>query len=203
MGFLKNVFKKKPGGTFVGNLFRGAVGVASSLLPASAANAVSSLIPAAPPLVTQAAEQAIVDAAVMPVATLPEAKNYASMVKVNLLNLGASADEASKIGAAAFTASQLAPAQAQTVLDTATAEVNVKAAALPEGTAAFGSKEIKTIFNGAMDGAMDGATDAYLNKTDLGQAQKKGAINSEGAKIMPWVIGVLVGVIGLLMFRKN
>jgi hypothetical protein len=196
MGFLKKIFKKKPGGTFFGNALRGVSKIASSFnLPG--AGLVSNLLPDAPPLVVETAQQAVAEAATGPKLTFSEGKTFAQQVKEQRLQQGATALEASHVGAAAFTASTLPPAQAVQALETAQTQVQ------QQPVNSFGKTELKTILNGAAEGARSGATSAYLNDTELGKAQKRDAINTEGAKIMPWVLGTMAGVIGLLLFRGN
>jgi len=194
---LKNLFKKKPGGTFFGNALRGVtkLAAASGLVPG--AGLVSSLLPEAPPFQIKAAQDVIQMAIATPALEIAEVKEIASQAKETMLQAGVSEKEAAAVGAAAFTAASLPPVQAVQALDVAT----VKLSTAPVNS--FGASEIKTIFNGALDGAQSGATDAYLNKTDVGKEQKKGAINAEGAKIMPWVIGTLVGVIAVLFVKKS
>lgn len=183
-----------------GNALRGITKLAadSGLVPG--AGLVNSLLPAAPPLVLEVAQEAVAQAVQAPTldfSSLGAVKTFAAGVKSDLLNAGATPEQATNIGAVAFTAASLPPAEAVAALDQVKSKVDV----VPLNS--FGMGDIKKMLNGAADGAMNGATDAYLNETDLGKAQKKGAINSEGAKIMPWLLGICAGIIGYLLFKKN
>jgi len=178
---LGKLFKSKPGGTLFGKVLRGVTKLAAGA-GVPGAGFVSSLLPEAPPLVLQAAQDAVATAINTPALPLVEVKDVALTAKLAVLAAGGTADQASKIGATAFTAASLAPVDAQKALDVAQTEIRQ---AGPVNT--FGKEDIKTILNGALDGAKSGATDAYLNDTKLGREQKKDAINSAGAKYMPWV----------------
>jgi hypothetical protein len=193
MSFFKKIFKKKPGGTLFGNLLRGATKIAGNFIPG--ANIVSSLLPEAPPLVQEAAQEAITQAALGPALSPLDLKALASQIQQNMLVAGATKPEASSVGAAAWAAASVPPAQAGQVLNAAALQIN------EAPVNSFGKAELKTIFNGAVNGARDGATSAYLNETEMGKDQKKAAINTEGAKIMPWVIGGCFALIAWLASR--
>lgn len=197
---LGKLFKKKPGGTMFGNALRGITKLAadSGLVPG--AGLVNSLLPSAPPLVLEVAQEAVaqaVQAPTMDFSSLSAVKNFAAGVKSDLLAAGATTEQATNIGAVAFTAASLPPAEAVATLDVVKSNVDN----VPINS--FGAGDIKKMLNGAVAGARDGATSAYLNETETGKAQKKGAINAEGAKVMPWLLGIMAGVIGLLLIKKN
>jgi hypothetical protein len=196
MGFLKNIFKKKPGGTLFGNALRGVTKLASGLnFPG--ANIVSSLLPEAPPRVQQVAEDAISAAVAAPALPALDLKALATQIQQNMLVVGATKPEAASVGAAVYTAASLPPTEAAQALNVAAFEI----AQAPVNS--FGAGDVKKILNGAAAGARDGATSAYLNETELGKEQKKGAINAEGAKIMPWVIGGSFAFIAVLLSRSR
>lgn len=177
-----------------GNLLRAGSQIASSFsLPG--AQLVSKLLPDAPPYLQQVALNAVAEATTGPVLKIAEAKTFASMVKEQVSNAGGTPTESANIGAVAFAAASLPPVQAAVALESASSQIPV--------VNNFGKTEIKTILNGAVNGARDGATSAYLNETQMGKEQKKGAINAEGAKIMPWVIGGSFALIAWLLSRKN
>jgi len=203
MGFkLKKLFKKKPGGTLFGNALRGVAKLASKSGLVPGAGLVSKLLPAAPPFQKELAQDLISQAVKLP-ALLPEQiKEVASQAKLTFLDAGGSKEEASAIGAATFAAASLPPAQAVAALENAADKVSSVA---PQGVGMnnFTAADVKTVINGAIAGARDGATGAYLNETETGKAQKRGAINAEGAKIMPWLLGILAGIIVILLVKKN
>lgn len=194
MGFLKKIFKKKPGGTMFGNLLRGATKLvaASGLLPGS--QLVANLLPDAPPALVDLGQTIVAEAATGPVLNPFEVKTFASMAKAQLLQAGATPLQADNVGAAVFTAASLPAPEAAIALRSAAFDVPANS---------FGRTEIKAILNGAANGARDGATSAYLNDTQMGKDQKTGAINAEGAKIMPWIIAALFALCAVLFVKKG
>ncbi len=199
------MFKKKAGGTFAGNLLRGVVkatpGVfemASNFLPGvgilgKAAGFAAKLLPNASPLVTNIASESFKELGSGPVLTWTDAKEAASIVKGNSLAAGANEAEASAVGSVAFTLAATPASKSGTLLDGINAQ-------LPAGGANSLSKaDIKIIADGALTGLKNGAVDAYLDKTADGQATKADAVDSQGQKAMPYILGALL----LFIFFKK
>lgn len=197
MSFLKNLFKKKEGGTFVGNLIRGTVKTAGAVLGAVApvagfaANLVSKVIPDAPQSVQQVVDSKLTWLAGQPATDADGAREVAADLKSQLLNLGATTLQASAAGASAFAVASVPPAQAPAVLATA-------AASMPSGGASFMSgEEVKSVFNAAVKGAKDGAVNGYLDETESGKQTMKEAVDAKGTAMMPYIL--LAGVVALLI----
>lgn len=199
MGFsLKGLFKKKPGGTGVGNAIRGIVkgastvaSIAGTFLPipgivTKAAGLVSNLMPDAPESVQSLATDGIAQAAAQPAASFDLAKSVASVLKMDLLSAGATEQQASAAGAAAYSATTAPPTVAVRFLDN-------MAETVPAGGASFLSKEdVKVIANGALEGAKNGAVDKYLDETQSGRETKAAAVDAQGQKAMPFILAALL-----------
>jgi hypothetical protein len=188
---LRNLFKSKPGGTFFGNALRGVAGIASGL-NVPGAGFVSSLLPAAPAPVMEKAFQLVSQAMQAPASSASESKLLATAAKEEAFQAGASSDDASRIGAAVYTASSLPAAQAVAVLDSAA----------PALANSFTAKDAKNVLNKALEGLLNGTADGVMD-TKEGKAMTKAAVNAKGEEIMPWVLGGLAGVFGILLYFQK
>jgi hypothetical protein len=190
---LGKLFAKKPGGTLFGNLLKAGANVAGFLgVPGAAL--VSSMLPTAPAPVIQLGQQLVSQAAFSPVSSGSELRFIAADAKEQILSAGGSAEDASKVGAAVYAASSLPASQAAIVLNSA--------AASSAGLSSFTAKDAKDILNKAVEGARNGALDGLL-ETKEGKEMKKAAVNAQGEKYMPWILGSIAGVFAILFFKKK
>jgi hypothetical protein len=162
-------------------------------LLAKAAGFASNLLPDAPPLAQKIASQAFEQTGSSPVLTWAQAKDVASGVKSNTLAAGANESEASAAGAVAFTLATTPSTHAPALLESINAQVPVG------GANSLSKSDIKVIADGAFTGLKNGAVDAYLDKTADGQATKADAVDSQGQKAMPYILGALL----LFIFFKK
>jgi hypothetical protein len=188
---LRSIFKSKPGGTFFGNALRGVAGIATSL-NVPGAGFVASLLPAAPAPVMEKAFSLVSQAIQAPASSASESKLLASAAKEEAYQAGASSEDATRIGAAVYAAASLPAPQAVAVLDSAA----------PALASSFTTKDAKNILNKAVEGLINGTADGVLD-TKEGKAITKAAVNAKGQEIMPWVLGGLAGVFGILLYFQK
>jgi hypothetical protein len=162
-----------------------------------ASELVNKLLPDAPQAVQQQAAEQLTNIAAQPPTSINYSTDIASKFKHMLNSSGVEAAQASALGAVAHGLSQLSP------LESAAALHNVSGS-LPNAPIAngFTKDDIKKVVDGAVKGAKDGAVDAYLDETAAGKQTKKDAIDAQGAKAMPFILGAGLLLVFLINKKK-
>lgn len=173
------LFKKKAGGTFLGNMFRKVThSLADTVGLGSVVDALNP-IPTADAGVQDLAKLHIEQAAAAEKMPPSQAFVFAKEAAQNLLSAGATPEEAAQVQHVVATTAQqpavsIVPAASPGQIVTDPKNLN-------------GGDVIK-IIKGGLEGAKNGAVDTYLDETEDGKKTKKAAVEEQGSKIMPYLL---------------
>lgn len=177
---LKSLFKKKPGGTTVGNLLRGVSSIAATAGVPFASN-LSKLLGEAPPLVQQTAQSLVGQVSWLPQQTPIVAQQLASQAALEVEKKGGTAEEAEAVRREVNIQAQL-PAVETPVLT----------------SNSLTAQDLKNIGGKVLEGAKSGAVEGFMD-TDEGKAAKAEAVDQQMTSMLP---KILIGLVCYIAYTK-